>query len=87
VYQPFGSPNNEMTQTNSAIIAAIKPSMEYATLRMSMRLATSAIRHDRTSAIRRASTSARGGAVTALSARRALGGDALLGEPSSEAFL
>jgi hypothetical protein len=34
----FGSPNNKVTQTNSAIIAAIKPSMEYAKLCMSMRL-------------------------------------------------
>jgi hypothetical protein len=30
------SPNNKMTQTNSVIIAAIKPSMEYAKQRMSM---------------------------------------------------
>jgi hypothetical protein len=33
-----GSPYNEMTQTSSAIIAAIKPSIEYAKLCMSMRL-------------------------------------------------
>jgi hypothetical protein len=34
----FDSSYNEMTQTNSAIIAAIKPSMEYADGCMSMRL-------------------------------------------------
>jgi hypothetical protein len=39
---------NGMTQTNSANIVAIKPSMEYATLCMSMRLPTSAIRQIRT---------------------------------------
>lgn len=33
----FGSPYNEMTQANSAIIEAIKRSMEYATRCMSMR--------------------------------------------------
>jgi hypothetical protein len=34
----FGAPYNGMTQTSPAIIVAIKPSMEYATLCMSMRL-------------------------------------------------
>jgi hypothetical protein len=38
VYQPFGSPYNETTQTSSAIIAAIEPSMKYAKVCMSMRL-------------------------------------------------
>jgi len=34
----FGSPYNGMTQMSSAIIAAVKPSMEYAKLCMGMRL-------------------------------------------------
>jgi hypothetical protein len=38
---------NGMTQTSSANIAAIKPSMEYAAPCMSMRWATSAIRQNR----------------------------------------
>jgi len=33
----FGSPYNEMTRTRLAIIVAIKPSMEYATLCISIR--------------------------------------------------
>jgi hypothetical protein len=43
---------NGMTQTSSANIAAIKPSMEYAAPCMSMRWATSAIRHERSSLLR-----------------------------------
>ena len=45
----FGSSYNEMTQTNSAIIVAIKPLMGYAELCISMHSATSSIRHDRAS--------------------------------------
>jgi len=37
-YSAFGSPYNGMTQMSSAIIAAVKPSMEYAKLCMGMRL-------------------------------------------------
>jgi hypothetical protein len=37
-YSAFGSSYNEMTHTSSAIIVAIKPSMKYANLCMSMRL-------------------------------------------------
>jgi hypothetical protein len=55
----FGSPFNGRTQTSSAIIVAVKPSMEYAKLCMDMRLATSAIRHDRASATARSSRSER----------------------------
>ncbi len=43
-YSAFGSSNSEMTQPSSAIIVAIKISMEYARLCMSMRRATPAIR-------------------------------------------
>ncbi len=46
-YSAFGSSNSEMTQPSSAIIVAIKISMEYARLCMSMRRATPAIRHER----------------------------------------
>jgi hypothetical protein len=43
-YSAFGSFYNEMTQTNSAIIVAIKSSIKYTKMCMSMHLATSAIR-------------------------------------------
>jgi hypothetical protein len=46
-YSAFGSSYNEMTQTSSAIIVSLKPSMEHAKLCMSMRLATPAIRQNR----------------------------------------
>jgi hypothetical protein len=45
--QIFGSPLYRMTQTSPVIIVAIKRSMEYAQLCMSMRLANAAIRHER----------------------------------------
>jgi hypothetical protein len=43
-----GSPYNDMTQTRLAIIVDIKPLMEYATLCISIRWATPAIRQSRT---------------------------------------
>lgn len=63
-YSAFGSSNSEMTQPSSAIIVAIKISMEYARLCMSMRRATPAIRHERA-----ASVSSPPGSATAVMSR------------------